>query len=139
MNPQLGVCRVLLRHLTLHLFPFNYAVPDESRNDVVGLEELLAERAAAGAAPPPPDVGPLEDNEYSGRDYRMISFVADVPVRAQEFLGRWDARFDRLGPVVYVMAEFQLFDEATWRANEEGEASHEAYKRRQLGGVIRRL
>jgi len=134
---------IVLRHMTHHLFPFNYVVPDESRNDVVDVS-TLTQPVFIGptnepAAPAVPDVAPIERNEYSGTRYRMISFVADVPVRAEAFIGRPDPLFARLGPVVYVMVEFQLFDSATWNTNEAGDSSHESYKQRQMDGVLRRL
>ena len=131
-----------LRHMTLRLFPFNYVVPDESRNDVVDVAAATAglfDGLAQPAAPVRPEIGPREHNEYSGDRYRMSSFVADVPVRAEAFIGRPDPLFARLGPVVYVMVEFQLFDAETWEANATGDCSHEAYKLRQMDGVLRRL
>jgi uncharacterized protein (TIGR04552 family) len=41
--------------------------------------------------------------------------------------------------VVFALVEFQVVDRATARANEEGDSSHERYKRRQLKRVLRRL
>ena len=44
-----------------------------------------------------------------------------------------------LGPIVYVLCEFQMLDAETDSKNEVGDASHEAYKRRQRDAVARRL
>ena len=44
-----------------------------------------------------------------------------------------------LGPIVFVLCEFQLIDRETEAANELGEASHARYKERQKGAVMRRL
>ena len=137
----------LLRHLTAHLFPFNYVLPEESRNDVVDLRRLLHDDPALSVHVPNLSA-PLDDddsshdgefNEHSASDYRMVAFVAEVPVRVDTALAHRDGLLDRLGPVVYTMVEFQVFDEATWEANERGAASHASYKARQRGGVLGRL
>jgi uncharacterized protein (TIGR04562 family) len=44
-----------------------------------------------------------------------------------------------LGPIVYMLCEFQLLDAETDSANEGGDASHDAYKHRQKQAVFRRL
>ena len=44
-----------------------------------------------------------------------------------------------LGPIVYMLCEFQLLDAESEALNESGDASHEAYKRRQKRAVISRL
>jgi hypothetical protein len=44
-----------------------------------------------------------------------------------------------LGPVIFGQTEFQIIDRETEQANEMGEASHDAYKRRQQVAVARRL
>lgn len=138
----------LLRHMSTRLFPFNYVVPEESRNDILDFRRfLLEEVAVSGYAdelqPPLDDHDRLhkgyEQNEFSGSDYRMVSFVGDVPIRLDQALTRWDPTFDRLGAIVYVMAEFQIFDLDTWDANERGASSHDAYKGRQKKRVRRRL
>ena len=46
---------------------------------------------------------------------------------------------ENLGPIVYMLCEFQLLDAETEAANESGDASHEAYKQRQREAVFRRL
>ena len=45
----------------------------------------------------------------------------------------------RKGRVVFGQCEFQIIDAETARANEQGENSHERYKRRQRVQVLRRL
>ena len=44
-----------------------------------------------------------------------------------------------LGPIIFVLCEFQLIDRETEAANELGDASHAKYKERQKKAVIRRL
>ncbi len=44
-----------------------------------------------------------------------------------------------LGPIIFVLCEFQIIDRDTEAANELGEASHAEYKDRQKQAVMRRL
>ena len=44
-----------------------------------------------------------------------------------------------LGPIIFVICEFQVIDRDTEAANEHGEASHDRYKERQRKAVMRRL
>jgi uncharacterized protein (TIGR04562 family) len=44
-----------------------------------------------------------------------------------------------LGPIIFVLCEFQLIDRETEAANELGDASHAKYKERQKQAVMRRL
>lgn len=138
----------LLRHMCTRMFPFNYSVPEESRNDILDFRRLLREEVAL--APYEAQLqDPLDDrdslhrgheiNEFSGSQYRAISFVADVPIRVDELGLNLDGLFDRLGAITYVSVEFQVFDEHTWAANERSDASHPAYKARQRRSVLRRL
>ena len=134
-------------HLTQHLFPFNYAVPGQTRNSLLRFGELLgrhprgdalveelqlpvdAEKKAASAP----------RNEFSGESFKMLNFVVDVPVRVDELLTPAEAVVDELGRIVFALVEFQVLDAATARSNEAGDSSHDRYKRRQLQRVLRRL
>jgi uncharacterized protein (TIGR04552 family) len=134
-------------HLTRHLFPFNYAVPGQVQNSLFRFGDLLqahprgAELAAELQLPLEVEPGdPAEPrNLFSGKDFRVLNFVADVPVRIDELLPPLDPMADELGSVVFALVEFQVIDAETARQNEQGEASHEKYKRRQLKVVLRRL
>jgi uncharacterized protein (TIGR04562 family) len=44
-----------------------------------------------------------------------------------------------LGPVIFVLTEFQILDRHTEQRNEIGEASHQSYKERQKRAVALRL
>jgi uncharacterized protein (TIGR04562 family) len=46
---------------------------------------------------------------------------------------------ENLGPIVYVLCEFQVLDAESEAANETGDASHDRYKQRQRTAVFRRL
>ena len=72
-------------------------------------------------------------NEFSGPSYRVINFVADLPVRIDKFLCRTpdDPLFIENGAVVFVLTEFQIIDARTADQNESGENSHARYKERQ--------
>ena len=68
----------------------------------------------------------------------MLNFIADLPVRVEEFVPA-DQLDAQGGNVVFVLAEFQILDEATAAANEQGESSHDAYKTRQHQRVRERM
>ena len=125
-----------------NLWPFNFVVPEQSRNNVVTVEHV---GRALGLDPrgvweawnrgipmaEPAVVPPI--NEFSGSSYRSVSFVVDIPLR-----------IDDLAPsatpaIVFVETEIQLIDEKTAAANNQGENAHAAYKRRQVARVRARL
>src|SRR4051812_8884054 len=86
----------VLREITQRLVPFNYVIPGQSVNDIIDLRRSiegtptlrhflpdlldLSEVAADKRAP--------LQNEFSGPSFRMINFVADLPVRLDKFLCR---------------------------------------------------
>ncbi len=134
-------------HLTRHLFPFNYAVPGQVQNSLFRFGDLLRAHPRGGELAAelqlPLDAegeDPAEPrNQFSGKAFRVLNFVADVPVRIDELLPPLDPMADELGSVVFSLVEFQVLDQGTARQNEEGDASHERYKKRQLKQVLRRL
>ncbi len=134
-------------HLTRHLFPFNYAVPGQVQNSLVRFGELLAQHprgAELAAELQLPLHAEVTDpsaptNEFSGSTFRVLNFVVDIPVRIDELLPPLDPMSDELGSVVFALVEFQVIDAETMRTNEEGDSSHERYKRRQQQRVLRRL
>jgi uncharacterized protein (TIGR04552 family) len=134
-------------HLTQHLFPFNFAVPGQTRNSLVRFGELLELHPEGAALAPhlqlPPDLegrNPAAPrNEFSGKDFKTLNFVVDLPVRVDELLPKVDPLADDLGRIVFTLVEFQVVDAETAHRNELGESSHERYKRRQLKRVLRRL
>ncbi len=136
----------VMNFLSRRLFPFNYAIPGESTNTLLNprivaqraprLQGLLSSPDANARVQP---TSTTLDNKFSSRKYRVIHFVVDLPVRvSDEVLGKAPAAAT-LGPVVFVLTEFQLVDEATESANETGEASHARYKDRQRQAVFERL
>lgn len=135
----------VLQYLTKRLFPFNYVIPKQSINSIFHfkrycqsndhLKRFLSEMQAGADEDYTPS-----DNVFSADSYRVIHFVVDMPVRLpRKLLERAPSSAWSLGPVVFVICEFQVIDRATEAANEHGEASHAKYKERQKKAVIRRL
>jgi uncharacterized protein (TIGR04552 family) len=130
--PQYEDIVPMLATLTRQLIPFNYVVPGESVNQLVDLKRLspdqddieLAKRA-------------IPFNEFSGPEYRIINFVADLPLRLERLVQEHLA--PELSHVVFVLTEFQVCDKATAQRNESGASSHDAYKQRQHERVRTRL
>ncbi len=140
----------LLLGLTDEVFPFNYIVPGQSRNQIVDFAAFVRDQPAlarigAELAVPLDAAGGADSegrlNEFSGTTYRDLNFVVDVPISIP------DDRVDRhvssgpqgLGRITFVLVEFQILDVATATANERGDNSHDRYKARQLAQVARRL
>jgi uncharacterized protein (TIGR04552 family) len=123
----------MIATLTRQLIPFNYVVPGESVNQLVDLHQALQDRLEAQQAP---SENPY--NEFSGPEYRIVNFVADLPLRVDRLLSRAEAPPDNTH-VVFVLTEFQIADKVTAKRNESGASSHEAYKTRQTERVRLRL
>lgn len=134
-------------YLAEHLFPFNYAVPGQTQNSLVRFSDVLRQHPSgshiAAQLQLPADLERRDPstprNEFSGKDFRVLNFVVDLPVRIDDLMPPLDPMADELGRIVFSLVEFQVVDEATARRNEEGDSSHERYKRRQLKRVLRRL
>ncbi|MFT3763918.1 MAG: TIGR04552 family protein [Minicystis sp.] len=135
----------VLLYLSERLLPFNYVVPSESINTIFHfrsycegkphLRQLL--KSLQGGAD---DELTLSDNTFSADSYRVIHFVVDLPVRLPaEIMEMAPPAAWALGPIIFVLCEFQLIDRETEASNELGDASHAKYKERQKQAVMRRL
>jgi uncharacterized protein (TIGR04552 family) len=134
----------VLALLTRQLIPFNYVVPGESVNQLIDLGTVLEsnahlrevsenlQRDSDGKRRP----APL--NEFSGPEYSIINFVADIPLRLSRLLPKDQIATDA-SHVIFVLTEFQVCDKVTALRNESGQSSHEAYKARQHEKVRARL
>jgi uncharacterized protein (TIGR04552 family) len=131
--PQFGDIVPMLATLARQLIPFNYVVPGESVNQLVDLRDVITAEETSGRIRTE-----LPFNEFSGPEYRIINFVADLPVRLERLLPKGDP-VPELSHVVFVLTEFQVCDKATAIRNESGASSHEAYKSRQHERVRMRL
>jgi uncharacterized protein (TIGR04552 family) len=136
----------VLNHLTRTLFPFNFVVPGQTQNTLVRFRDIVARhpraRSLVGELQAPMDIESTDRrplNALSGRHYRVLNFVVDLPVRIDELLPPQGPLVDDLGRIVFALVEFQVLDAATARRNEEGDSSHERYKKRQSKIVLRRL
>jgi uncharacterized protein (TIGR04552 family) len=135
----------IVLYLTEQLFPFNYVVPRQSTNSIFHFRGYLEQHPllAPRVAELQNELGdsPLAgDNRFTASTYRVIQFVTEVPVRVPPHLMELaPAGSENLGPIVYMLCEFQVLDAESEASNETGEASHDAYKRRQREAVLRRL
>ena len=135
----------VLQYLTKKLFPFNYVIPAQSINSIFHFKRYCQEQEHLKGYLSEMQAGADEDytpsdNVFSAENYRVIHFVVDMPVRLpRKLLERAPSSAWPLGPIVFVICEFQIIDRATEAANEQGEASHAKYKERQKKAVIRRL
>ncbi|MGB0678313.1 MAG: TIGR04552 family protein [Polyangiales bacterium] len=138
---------LILRELTAHLFPFNYVIPGESKNTLVPFRSHCEARPELQALLPRLQIADdleaeqgIDDNNFTAPSYRVAHFVADIPVRLPDTLLQVaPAPAQRLGRVIFALAEFQILDEESEHANAIGDASHDAYKERQKQAVMRRL
>ncbi len=130
--------------------PFNNVIPGESKNNLFPFATWLEShphlRRLARKMQFPPEEPAVaaeevaEPNPFSAPEYRVVHFVADIPVRVDSLLRLMPVPPERdLGRLVFVLCEFQLMDLDTWEHNESGPASHDAYKARQKHSVLRRL
>ncbi len=135
----------ILLYLTEQLFPFNYIVPKESTNTLFHFRSYCDVHPHLSAMTEHfqgevDDAMTPGDNRFSAATYRVIHFVTDVPVRVPDhIMESAPPGSEALGPIVYMLCEFQMLDAETDASNEVGEASHDAYKRRQREAVFRRL
>jgi uncharacterized protein (TIGR04552 family) len=137
----------MLVALHRRLIPFNYVVPGASVNHLLPFRRVLDANAALRAMEPrlqhdttlekqQERAASAPINEFSGKRYKIVNFVADLPVRVDSFVAEQSKTF---GNVVFVLTEFQLVDQETALENERGENSHDAYKARQHRSVRHRL
>lgn len=132
-------------YLTDRLFPFNFVVPKQSTNTIFHFRSYC-ENFPHLARMVPEFQGTIDDdltpgdNRFSAPTYRVIQFVTDVPVRVpQHLMELAPPGSEQLGPLVYMLCEFQVLDAESEAKNETGDASHDAYKQRQREAVFRRL
>ena len=132
--PQLADIAPMLATLARQLIPFNYIVPGESVNQLVDVAHVID-----GPGPGFAEARALPSNEFSGPEYRIVNFVADLPLRVERLIPRAPRWPPSSRTCVFVLTEFQVCDKATALANESGSSSHEAYKSRQHERVRMRL
>jgi uncharacterized protein (TIGR04552 family) len=135
----------VLLYLSGRLFPFNYVVPLQSINTILNFSALCQQHPHLRGMVKEFQTGKEEgltasDNTFSGKGYRVIHFVVDLPVRLPpETLETAPLAAQGLGQIIFVLCEFQVIDRDTDALNEVGDASHARYKTRQREAVMRRL
>ena len=136
----------VLLELMHRLVPFNYIIPGESVNGILPFRPLLEEapqlkRHVDGLQTEleGDETDKVAGNEFSGAAYRVINFVADLPIRVDSYVDALGGSADELGRIIFVLTEFQVMDVETARQNELGDSSHAAYKERQHVRVKARL
>ncbi len=137
----------VLNYLSRRLFPYSFVIPGESKNTLLDPADLAERHPRLQALmddplahPRPRSMAEVVDNKFSARSYRVVHFVVDVPVRVpREVLASVPGAAQQLGSVVFALVEFQVVDQEAAVANEQGEASHHAYKERQRQAVRQRL
>jgi uncharacterized protein (TIGR04552 family) len=137
----------VLQYLSQRLFPFNFVVPGQTENSLYPFKQVLSDYPHFQKYADDlhldvdyEDREALGNNQFSGKSYRALNFVADVPVRMDAYLPPPDQdRRERKSRIAFALVEFQIVDQATAKGNEEGDNAHERYKRRQLIKVLQRL
>src|SRR4029079_1329396 len=85
----------MLAPLTRQLIPFNYVVPGESVNQLIDLKQVLSAESISRRLPTE-----VPYNEFSGPEYRIINFVADLPLRLERLVPKHEMA-DELSHVVF--------------------------------------
>lgn len=139
----------VLHELLHRLVPFNYVIPGQTVNGILPFRRLLETTPQYGRFADQlqldlhaEEVEASGSNEFSGPTYRVINFIADLPVRIDSYidkLGDDDGVENELGNVIFVLTEFQVMDAETAAKNEAGDNSHAKYKARQHDRVQVRL
>ncbi len=100
----------LLARMTRELFPYNYVAPGQTVNLLVNFTALVESHAEyrAIAKDLQVELGQEDQsvrslNEFSGPSYRVVSFVADVPVRVPDTLLPPAKERDGLGRVIFTL------------------------------------
>jgi len=138
-----------LRFLLQEVVPFNYVVPGQTQNDLIDFAALLHSHPSyrAHESKLQLDVGQEEErrraygprNEFSGQTYRVVNFVADIPLVVPDDQLLLAGYREELGRVVFAVAEFQVIDAEIARINDSGDNAHHRYKSRQRARERQRL
>jgi uncharacterized protein (TIGR04552 family) len=136
-----------LNYMLRHVFPFNYVIPGQSTNTLFQFRSYCEKFPHLSKLyeqlqlkPDHEDRFTRLDNRFSANEYQIVHFVVDMPLRIPpKMLERAPPHARALGPVIFMLTEFQILDRGTEQRNEIGEASHASYKARQKRAVMHRL
>lgn len=138
----------VINFLARNLFPFNYVLAGESYNTLLPFFSFCSEHEHLAKLLDKLQLDPnLEDrmqpltNEHTSPRYKVVHWVADLPLRVPDFQNAYltDGINPIPRPILYVRAELQILDRRAHRENERGDASHRRYKTRQREAVAERL
>ena len=139
----------VINYLARNLFPFNYALSTESYNSLLPFGMFCQDHPHLRKLSKNLQIGaeveslqmPQTDNKHSSPDYRVVHWVADMPLRIPDFARAFitDGVDPVPRPIVYIRTELQILDRQAHRFNERGDASHYKYKDRQRRTVKNRL
>ena len=137
----------VLNYVQRSIVPFNFVIPGQSTNTLMRFHAYCQSEPSLAKLVPDLQL-PLDvedgltaiDNRFTAPSYRIVHFIADVPVRVPDkILSAVPPVAKGLGHTIFVQTEFQVIDRATDESNEAGDASHKAYKDRQKLAVMNRL
>lgn len=139
----------VINYLARNLFPFNYSLSSESYNSLLPFGLFCQEHPNLLKLSKNLQISSEIDNrqslqaenKHSSPDYRVVHWVADMPLRIPDFKNAFitDGVDPVPRPIVYIRTELQIIDRQAHRYNERGEAAHSRYKERQRRTVINRL
>ena len=134
----------ILKELLHRLVPFNYIIPGQTVNKLIEPIPVTDPHRSFINPSVNSDDFSETNNRFSGPKYKVLNFVADLPIRVSQIL-----KHSTLSPeeqksfdpraVVFILTEFQVLDEQTEKQNEQHENSHQVYKERQKNLVKNRL
>lgn len=139
----------VINYLSRNLFPFNYVLSAESYNTLLRFGDFCAAHPSLKKHLKDLQIDSVVEsrqqpqlaNEHSSPDYRVVHWVADMPLRIFNFQEafRTDGVDPIPRPIVYVRTEIQILDRQAHRYNERGDAAHAKYKARQRHTVKTKL
>ncbi|MCP4604898.1 MAG: TIGR04552 family protein [Proteobacteria bacterium] len=138
----------IINYLARNLFPFNYLLAGESYNTLIPFASYCAEQDHLTKLVKKLQIDPEVENQlqplsnrHSSPQYRMVHWVADMPLRVPNFENafRTDGIDPIPRPIIYIRTELQILDRRSHRLNERSDASHHQYKQRQIKSVASRL
>lgn len=127
----------VLYYLFNFLFPYNYVISNQTRNNLLTLSDKMAS----------PNLDQLisfaessSTNRFSGPSYKILNFVVDIPIRLDDMMILPDNnQFSNHAYIIYMLTEVQMLDRETTINNEKGENAHPLYKERQKRSILKRL
>jgi len=120
-----------------YLFPYNYVIPNETRNNLITLSEKVQSPTLSDLIK---EVKATAENQFSGPSYKVLNFIVDIPITLDDLLILPNNEaFANFAYYIYMIVEVQILDKETAENNEKGENSHHLYKERQKKSILKML